>query len=49
MGAPSSDRPPVGYLYALDLTTWGWIHLILGALIAAAGSRAIVGSGGAGP
>ena len=25
------------YLYALDLTTWGWVHLILGAVVLVAG------------
>ncbi|GAA2884204.1 hypothetical protein GCM10010472_47870 [Pseudonocardia halophobica] len=29
--------PVQGYLYSLDLTTWGWIHLILGVVVAAAG------------
>ncbi|MGY0485614.1 DUF7144 family membrane protein [Streptomyces sp. WG-D5] len=25
------------YVYAFDLTTWGWIHLIIGALVAVTG------------
>ncbi|GAA4693812.1 hypothetical protein GCM10023215_34140 [Pseudonocardia yuanmonensis] len=32
-----------GYLYSLDLTTWGWIHLILGVVVAAAGFGVIAG------
>ncbi|MFR9805501.1 hypothetical protein ACL02T_24920 [Pseudonocardia sp. RS010] len=32
-----------GHVYALDLTTSGWIHLILGVLVAAAGCGVIVG------
>ena len=35
--------PVQGYLYALDLTTWGWIHLILGVVVAAAGFGVIAG------
>jgi hypothetical protein len=31
------------YLFAFDLTTWGWIHLLLGALVAAAGFGVITG------
>jgi hypothetical protein len=31
------------YLFAFDLTTWGWIHLLLGALVTAAGVRVITG------
>jgi hypothetical protein len=31
------------YLFAFDLTTWGWIHLLLGALVAAAGVGVITG------
>jgi hypothetical protein len=26
-----------GYMFDLDLTTWGWIHLIIGLAVAAAG------------
>lgn len=25
------------YLYSIDVTTWGWIHLIFGIIVAAAG------------
>ena len=31
------------YLFAFDLTTWRWIHLLLGALVAAAGVGVITG------
>ena len=31
------------YLFAFDLTTWGWIHLLLGALVAAAGIGVLSG------
>ena len=32
-----------GYLYAFDLTTWGWIHLLAGVLLAVAGGAVIAG------
>lgn len=32
------------YLYALDLTTWGWVHLILGAVVLVAGFSLFNGS-----
>ena len=32
------------YLYTLDLTTWGWVHLILGALLAIAGLGVVQGA-----
>ncbi|MGY1579479.1 DUF7144 family membrane protein [Streptomyces sp. MN13] len=32
------------YLYGLDLTGWGWIHLILGALVAATGWGVLMGA-----
>lgn len=32
------------YLYALDLTTWGWIHLILGIVVLIAGFSLFNGS-----
>ncbi|GEL21081.1 hypothetical protein PSU4_00350 [Pseudonocardia sulfidoxydans NBRC 16205] len=32
-----------GYVYAFDLTGWGWIHLILGVLVAAAGAGVLAG------
>jgi hypothetical protein len=31
------------YVYAFDLTTWGWVHLLLGALIAIAGFAVLKG------
>jgi hypothetical protein len=31
------------YLFAFDLTTWGWIHLLLGVLVVAAGVGVITG------
>jgi hypothetical protein len=36
------------YVYELDVTTWGWIHLILGALVALAGFFLFSGSAAAG-
>lgn len=32
------------YLYALDLTTWGWVHLVLGVLVLIAGFSIFNGS-----
>ncbi len=32
------------YLYALDLTTWGWLHLVLGILVLIAGFAIFNGS-----
>jgi hypothetical protein len=29
--------PTPGYTYEFDLTGWGWVHLVLGALVLAAG------------
>lgn len=31
------------YTFRLDLTTWGWIHLILGIIVAAAGYAVLTG------
>ena len=31
------------YLFNFDVTTWGWIHLILGIVVAAAGLAVIAG------
>ena len=31
------------YIFAFDLTTWGWIHIILGLLVVAAGVGVITG------
>jgi hypothetical protein len=33
----------IQYVFAFDLTTWGWIHLILGLLVAGAGYGVISG------
>jgi hypothetical protein len=32
------------YAYTLDVTSWGWIHVLLGALIAAAGLALFTGT-----
>ena len=32
-----------GYLYGLDLSTWGWVHILLGVLIAGAGLGVLYG------
>lgn len=32
-----------GYIYAFDLTTWEWIHLLAGILLAVAGGAVIAG------
>jgi hypothetical protein len=32
------------YVYQFDLTTWGWIHLIIGVLVAAAGWGVLQGA-----
>ena len=33
----------VNYLFAFDLTSWGWIHLIVGILVGVAGAAVITG------
>lgn len=33
-----------GYVYSFDLTAWGWIHLVLGVLVAVAGFAVTRGS-----
>jgi hypothetical protein len=33
----------VNYVFSFDVTTWGWIHLIVGALVAAAGVTVLRG------
>ncbi|MFE0451815.1 hypothetical protein ACFW2D_11065 [Streptomyces sp. NPDC058914] len=33
------------YLYGLDLAGWGWIHLVLGVLVAATGAGLLKGAG----
>ena len=35
----------VEYVYKFDLTTWGWIHLVLGALVAIVGLALFTGAG----
>ena len=32
-----------GYIYAFDATTWGWIHLLLGAAFVAVGVFIVMG------
>ncbi len=32
-----------GYIYAYDLTTWGWVHLLLGVLVGLAGLAVLRG------
>jgi hypothetical protein len=32
------------YLYTLDLTTWGWVHLVLAVLLVAAGAGVLWGA-----
>lgn len=32
------------YVYSFDLTSWGWVHLILGALVAVAGVGVVQGA-----
>lgn len=34
----------VNYLYSIDVTTWGWIHLIAGIVVALAGIYLLRGS-----
>jgi hypothetical protein len=31
------------YIFAFDLTTWGWVHIILGLLVVAAGVGVVTG------
>ena len=35
----------LNYIYKFDLTTWGWIHLVLGALVAIVGLALFTGAG----
>ncbi len=35
----------IEYVYKFDLTTWGWIHLVLGALVAIVGLALFTGAG----
>jgi hypothetical protein len=33
----------INYVFSFDVTTWGWIHLIVGALVAVAGGAVLTG------
>lgn len=33
----------LNYIYSFDLTTWGWIHLIVGIVVAIAGAAVLTG------
>ncbi|MEV0360216.1 hypothetical protein AB0H71_29585 [Nocardia sp. NPDC050697] len=33
------------YVYAFDVTTWGWIHIVLGVLLVIAGLGLVTGAG----
>lgn len=35
----------INYVYKFDLTTWGWIHIILGVLVAIVGLALFTGAG----
>nr|WP_109335452.1 hypothetical protein [Rhodococcus oxybenzonivorans] len=35
----------INYVYKFDLTTWGWIHVILGVLVAIVGLALFTGAG----
>ncbi|MEU2001747.1 hypothetical protein ACH47B_08870 [Rhodococcus sp. NPDC019627] len=35
----------IDYAYKFDLTTWGWIHIILGVLVAIVGLALLTGAG----
>ncbi|MFD6065473.1 DUF7144 family membrane protein, partial [Rhodococcus wratislaviensis] len=35
----------LNYVYKFDLTTWGWIHIVLGVLVAAVGLALFTGAG----
>ena len=39
-----SHVTPPNYLYAVDVTAWGWIHLIAGVLVAVAGFAVLSGA-----
>ncbi|MFI2640713.1 hypothetical protein [Streptomyces sp. NPDC018610] len=34
---------PPGYVYRFDLTAWGWLHLVLGVALVAAGAGILAG------
>jgi hypothetical protein len=33
----------LNYVFSIDFTTWGWIHLIVGVLVAVAGGAVLTG------
>ena len=35
----------LNYVYEFDLTTWGWIHIVLGVLVAGVGGALLTGAG----
>ncbi|QTJ67892.1 hypothetical protein HYG77_21410 [Rhodococcus sp. ZPP] len=35
----------INYVYKFDLTTWGWIHIILGVIVAIVGLALFTGAG----
>jgi hypothetical protein len=35
----------INYVYEFDLTTWGWIHILLGVLVAIVGLALFTGAG----
>ncbi|GAA4477021.1 hypothetical protein GCM10023094_18340 [Rhodococcus olei] len=35
----------IQYVYKFDLTTWGWIHIVLGVIVAAVGFALFTGAG----
>jgi hypothetical protein len=46
LGAVVNDKVYVstpGYIYGFDLTSWGWIHIVLGIVVAAAGFTVLLG------
>ena len=46
LGAVLNDKVYVstpGYIYSFDLTGWGWIHILLGIVVAAAGFVVLLG------
>jgi hypothetical protein len=46
LGAVVNDKVYVstpGYLFAFDLTGWGWVHILLGIVVAAAGFVVLMG------
>src|SRR5829696_3427104 len=46
LGAVVNDKVYVstpGYLFTFDLTGWGWVHILLGIVVAAAGFVVLMG------